>query len=355
MTARVIAIDGPSASGKSSVAARIAAELKIAYINTGSMYRAVAWVAAAQKITAANADESKLIGVLQHLQMEYVQDAFGVFCLKVNGEFPTEALRTSAIAELTSKIATFPAVRSWLREKQRKMANSGWIVMEGRDIGTVVFPDAAMKFFLTASPLERARRRLAQEGAAAGGTLEEVAAKIAERDYQDSTRPVAPLKVAEGARVVDSSDNTFDETVKKILSMICVHESSYRVPYADTDQMGVVYYANYLEYFERSRTEMLRSVGLSYKTLEERGWFLPVSEAHCLYKGSAKYDDLLTFRSYVTAARGARLVIASEVCRDGKVLVSGTVTLGCVDANHRLCRLPEELITACSIYQAKEA
>ena len=101
------------------------------------------------------------------------------------------------------------------------------------------------------------------------------------------------------------------------------HEMTYRVPYADTDQMGVVYYANYLEYFERSRTEMLRSVGLPYSELEKQGIFLPVSEAYCRYLAPARYDDLLTFRSRVSEIKGVRMRVESEVRRGDELLVSG--------------------------------
>jgi acyl-CoA thioester hydrolase len=125
------------------------------------------------------------------------------------------------------------------------------------------------------------------------------------------------------------------------------HEMSYRVPYADTDQMGVVYYANYLEYFERSRTEMLREAGLSYSTMEKMGYFLPVSEAYCKYSSSARYDDLLTFRSFIEEISRVKVKIRSEVLRDGKLLVSGYVTLGCVDANFRISRLTPEMIECC--------
>ena len=124
------------------------------------------------------------------------------------------------------------------------------------------------------------------------------------------------------------------------------HETSYRVPYADTDQMGVVYYGNYLEYFERSRTEMLRSIGFPYAKLEELGFYLPVREAHLTYESGAHYDDLLTFRSWVVEARGARLVVASEVWRDDERLVYGAVTLACVTRDKRITRLPAVLLDA---------
>ena len=132
------------------------------------------------------------------------------------------------------------------------------------------------------------------------------------------------------------------------------HEMSYRVPYADTDQMGVVYYANYLEYFERSRTEMLREAGLSYAKMEQMGYFLPVSEAYCKYSGSARYDDLLTFRSVIEEVSRVKVKIRSEVLRDGKLLVSGFVTLGCVNADFKISRLTPEMIECCRKCMAEE-
>ena len=132
---------------------------------------------------------------------------------------------------------------------------------------------------------------------------------------------------------------------------MAAHEMTYRVPYADTDQMGVVYYANYLEYFERSRTEMLRDAGLPYKELEQRGYFLPVAEASCKYRASATYDDLLTFKSYFKEGRGVRMTIASEVWCGEKLLVQGEVVLACVDANKKLTRIPPFMMEACEVYK----
>ena len=128
------------------------------------------------------------------------------------------------------------------------------------------------------------------------------------------------------------------------------HEMTYRVPYADTDQMSVVYYANYLTYFERSRTEMLRDAGLPYSKLEQQGYFLPVAEAVCKYRASATYDNLLTFRSYFMEARGVRLTIATEVWNDDKLLVEGYVVLACIGKNKKLVRVPASLVDACKSY-----
>ncbi len=128
--------------------------------------------------------------------------------------------------------------------------------------------------------------------------------------------------------------------------MAC-HEITYRVPYADTDQMGVVYYANYLTYFERGRTEMLRDAGLPYSELEKQGIFLPVIEAHCKYLAPARYDQLLTLQSWVEEIKGVRMIIGSKVIYAGTTLVSGSVTLACISADRKPVRAPEPLIAAC--------
>ena len=182
------------------------------------MFRATAL--AAQKRSIAWDDEKSLAAMLQTLTMEYKLNAAGEFDLFCDGEFPGEKLRTAEIAAGASKVATYPAVREELKNLQQKMRSIGYLVMEGRDIGTVIFPAAQFKFFITASPLERARRRLAQEGDKAGGSLEEVAAAIAERDKQDSSRAVAPLKPAEDAELVDNSNMTLDETFNYIYSKV---------------------------------------------------------------------------------------------------------------------------------------
>jgi acyl-CoA thioester hydrolase len=127
-----------------------------------------------------------------------------------------------------------------------------------------------------------------------------------------------------------------------------VHEMKYRVCYGDTDQMGVVYYANYLVFFERSRTEFLRDAGLPYSEIEASGVRLPVTEAHCEYKAPANYDDLLTFKSWTEYIKGARLKLVSEVWREDTLLCRGYVVLVCVNETGRPIRPPKNLIEACS-------
>ena len=126
-------------------------------------------------------------------------------------------------------------------------------------------------------------------------------------------------------------------------------EMQYRVPYGDTDKMGVVYYANYLEYFERGRTEMMRYAGMSYAEMEKAGFMLPVSEAYCKYIRSAKYDDLLTFRSWVSSFSRVKFTINTEVRRGDELLAAGHVVLGCVDVNtFKVARMPQELADFCA-------
>jgi len=126
--------------------------------------------------------------------------------------------------------------------------------------------------------------------------------------------------------------------------MALTAELEYRVPYADTDRMGVVYYANYLIYFERARTELLRLAGYPYRELETQGIMLPVIEANCQYKNSAGYDDLLILKAKVTEAKGVRIKIECEVYRDNTLLTTGYTIHACLGANGRPMRLPEPLV-----------
>jgi cytidylate kinase len=219
--ANVIAIDGPAASGKSTMASKLADRLGIAYVSTGAMYRAVAWKALAAGLSAETLDERSVKPVLDAIDMRYEPGADGRLALKVDGIFPDAELRTPEVSAMVGHVAALPVVRAAMVKLQREMAGRGAIVMEGRDIGTVVFPDAKMKFFLTASPLVRAKRRLAQGGEAPdGATVEKVAAEIAARDELDSKRPISPLKKADDAILVDSSDFSVEQTLSTMTSHI---------------------------------------------------------------------------------------------------------------------------------------
>ncbi|MBE6387266.1 MAG: (d)CMP kinase [Lentisphaerae bacterium] len=201
----VVAIDGPAGAGKSTVAKLLADKLGITYVNTGSLYRAVAWALDQQNLAV----EELTADFLEKLSLEYVNGS-----LLVNGNDPGAALRTAEIAAGASKVSKLQIVRDHLLPVQREAARRGWIVMEGRDIGTVIFPDAKCKFFITASLEARAKRRLAQQGEVSGNaTLEDVMRDIAARDEQDSKREIAPLKAAEDAVVIDTGDMTPDQVV----------------------------------------------------------------------------------------------------------------------------------------------
>ena len=211
----VVAIDGPAGAGKSTVAKLLAEKMGFTYVNTGSLYRAVAW-----SLNKAGLSTENVSGeFLSSLKLEYVN---GV--LLVNGVDPGVELRTAETAASASKVSKQQLVRDALLPVQRDAAQKGWIVMEGRDIGTVIFPDAKCKFFVTASLEARAARRLAQQGEVANGaTFENVMKDIAARDEQDSKRELAPLKAAEDAVIIDTGDMTPDEVVSAMEQLIVKH------------------------------------------------------------------------------------------------------------------------------------
>lgn len=213
-----IAIDGPAASGKSTIARMVAQRLGGYYINTGDMYRALTWLAMQNGLNVRD-EPDKVAAMLEYATLEYVPDSDGTPVLMLNGNpAPRDRIRAPDVAALVSHTAKIPAVRAWLVARQRETAKLGTVVMEGRDIGTVVFPDADIKFFLTATPEVRARRRLNQAGETAdGATVESVAAEIARRDRIDTNRDIAPLRAAEDAVLIDSSNLTPDEVTDCIL------------------------------------------------------------------------------------------------------------------------------------------
>ena len=221
MAALQIAIDGPAASGKSTVARLVAARLGGYYVNTGDMYRAVSWAALERGIDIA-ADPEAVRALLGTLDLRYEVAGPGQLQLQLNGApVPQEQIRSAAVAAVVSLVARLPAVRDWLRERQRECCALGTVVMEGRDIGTVILPAAPFKFFLTASPEERARRRLAQPGEVApGATVASVAAEIAARDRLDSSRAVAPLRAAAAAVTLCTDGLTPEEVTQRIVDTV---------------------------------------------------------------------------------------------------------------------------------------
>lgn len=216
-----IAIDGPSASGKSTVAQRIAAELENCfYINTGNMYRALTMRCLEEGVETS--DEAAVSAFLAQVDIAYQLQSGGKLVLTIDGQAADmHKVRAPEVAEQVSLVARVAAVRTWLVERQRESAVLGNVVMEGRDIGTVVFPDAQFKFFVTATPEERARRRLAQPGETVNGaTLAKVAAAIAARDKMDSERQVSPLRPAVDAEVIDTTEMTIADVVAYIIDKV---------------------------------------------------------------------------------------------------------------------------------------
>ena len=210
MTPIIIAIDGPAGAGKSTVGKALAKRLGLEYLDTGAMYRAVAFAALRQGIPVT--DDPAVAELAR--AMELAVSEAGVF---VDGVDATVGIRTRDVTEAVSAVAANTPVREELRARQRQWADErGGGVIEGRDIGTVVFPDATLKLFITASPRTRAARRVAE----IGGDIDDVATSIAERDRRDMTRADGPLRAADGAAVVDTTDLTVDEVVEQIVDLL---------------------------------------------------------------------------------------------------------------------------------------
>ncbi len=215
-----VAIDGPAAAGKSTVARMLAAKIGGFYINTGDMYRAVAWYCLAHSAVPGKDDE-RVVALLPQCDVEY-RIIEGKPQLFLNdAPVPNAELRKPEVAAVVSQTARIPEVRDWMLERQRTCRSLGIVIMEGRDIGTVIFPAAKYKFFVTATPMERARRRLAQASEVPpGATLESIAASIAERDRIDSTRAVAPLRPADDAITIVTDGMTAEEVTDKLAGLI---------------------------------------------------------------------------------------------------------------------------------------
>jgi cytidylate kinase len=211
----IIAIDGPSGAGKGTLARAVARALRYRHVDTGAMYRAVAWKAVGEGLSLE--DESAIANLSERARLELSGGQ-----VVIDGQDVTRAIRTPAIDRAATAVARLPRVREILVNRQRALGQEGGVVMEGRDIGTVVFPDADVKVYLDASAEERARRR-AQDPAHSGGegtSLAGVQSELQARDQSDSTRSVAPLAMAQGATYIDTTGLSVEETVERVMEIV---------------------------------------------------------------------------------------------------------------------------------------
>lgn len=217
----IIAIDGPSGAGKSSVSKLVAIELGFSCLDTGAMYRSIAWQAVHDGVALDDAEALGEIARTHDIEFTHEPGNPSPIGVAIGGNDVTLAIRTAEIDRAVSPVSAVPAVREALVAQQQRIGRAGDYVVEGRDIGTVVFPDAEVKVFLTASDEARARRRVLQnEQRGVGSTdFDEVLADIIRRDQYDSSRAASPLKAADDAVIVDSSDMTIEEVVERICDL----------------------------------------------------------------------------------------------------------------------------------------
>lgn len=206
----IIAIDGPSGSGKSTISNELAEILKIQYLNTGAMYRAVTHFFLENNVNE-DANDELILTMLDNIRINFIDNE-----IYLNGTNIEKEIRTDQVTKNVSWVSANALVREKLVSMQRDIANEKSFVLDGRDIGTVVFPDAKYKFYLTASSKERARRRFLQNESEL--TIEEIEKSIIDRDLYDSSREISPLRKADDAIEIDSSMQSIDQTIGAILS-----------------------------------------------------------------------------------------------------------------------------------------
>jgi cytidylate kinase len=213
----VVAIDGPAASGKSTVARRVAKALGRVYVDSGALYRGVTWIALRRGV--ATDDQAVVVRMAAALKPEF-HVIEGAVRFSLDGEDPGEGIRSQVVNDNVSRVAALPEVRELVTGWLRGMTQFGDLVMEGRDIGTVVFPDARWKFYLDASPEERARRRVAESPEREPVDATTVSRSLLKRDAVDSGRKTAPLKKASDAHVLDTTGLTIDQVVAQVLDAV---------------------------------------------------------------------------------------------------------------------------------------
>lgn len=217
-----IAVDGPSGAGKSSLAKRVSKAFGFIYVDTGAIYRTVGLEAARRGIDRRS--ESAVAAMLPELHIEMKYNEAGEQRMYLNGEDVSEAIRMPEISIAASDVSALPAVRAFLLDMQRRMARENDVIMDGRDIGTVVLPDAELKIYLTASAEARAQRRMLElRGKGVESSFEDVLRDIVYRDEQDSNRAVAPLRRADDAVLMDTSDIDFEQSFGLMCSIIKEH------------------------------------------------------------------------------------------------------------------------------------
>ena len=213
-----VAVDGPAGAGKSSISKIVAKKLGYLYIDTGAMYRSVTWAVLHNHIDVKNQKAVEALLPELNLTMEASDDSCKVF---IAGQDVTDFIRTPQVNNAVSIVASYKGVRQYLVERQRLMAEAGGVILDGRDIGSVVLPNAELKIYLTASVEARAMRRyLEVKGTVNEQTLEDIKDSVMQRDDMDKNRKESPLIQVEDAVLVDSSEMTFDETVEHILHLV---------------------------------------------------------------------------------------------------------------------------------------